>query len=319
MIEEGGIDRFDKKEQKSRKESEHYIDVDTAEHTDARNVGAEWLCKQTIDKLKLEEFLRNQGWSNHSIHTALSALIVRTVYAVSKRSSYHYLRDNSAAAELYSGSKDWLPGINSLYKVTDKLYALKKEIERHLCHVTDDLFNIDNKLILFDLTNFYFEGSKRESKKTKFDRSKEKRSDSKLLVLALFINKGGGIRYSSILEGNTAAPQSLPNMIETLASRNLVTKEKSLVVMDAGISTEENLALIKEKGYNYLCVSRTKLKNYTLSENHKSVTMKDARSQQITLREVHTEGEDYYLEITSPSKSMTEASMNRLWRERFET
>ena len=45
MIEEGRIDRFDKKEQKSRKESEHYIDVDTAEHTDARNVGAEWLCK----------------------------------------------------------------------------------------------------------------------------------------------------------------------------------------------------------------------------------------------------------------------------------
>lgn len=87
MIEEGGIDRFDKKEQKARKESEYYIDVDTAEHTDARNVDAEWLCKQTIDKLKLEEFLRNQGWSNHSIHTALFALIVRTVYAVSERYS----------------------------------------------------------------------------------------------------------------------------------------------------------------------------------------------------------------------------------------
>ncbi len=135
MIEEGGINRFDKKGQKARKESEHYIDVDTAEHTDARNVGAEWLCKQTIDKLKLEEFLHNQGWINHSIHTALSALIVRTVYAVSERSSYHYLRDNSAAAELYSGSKDWLPGINSLYKVTDKLYALKEEIELNVFYL----------------------------------------------------------------------------------------------------------------------------------------------------------------------------------------
>ena len=28
--------------------------------------------------------------------------------------------------------------------------------------------------------------------------------------------------------------------------------------------------------------------------------------------------EDYYLEITSPSKAMTEASMNRQWKERFE-
>ena len=35
------------------------------------------------------------------------------------------------------------------------------------------------------------------------------------------------------------------------------------VVLDAGISTEENLRLIEEKGYKYLCVSRAKLKDYT--------------------------------------------------------
>ncbi|MGF2033710.1 hypothetical protein ACQUIZ_17285, partial [Staphylococcus aureus] len=76
--------------------------------------------------------------------------IVRTVYAVSERSSYYYLRDNSAAGELYSGAPGWTPGINSLYKITDKLYELKEQLERHLCSVTDDLFNIDNKLMLFD-------------------------------------------------------------------------------------------------------------------------------------------------------------------------
>ena len=241
------------------------------------------------------------------------------MYAVSERSSYYYLRDNSAAAELYTGSQDWTPGINALYKVTDKLYELKEKIECHLCNVTDNLFNIDNKLMLFDLTNFYFEGSKRESKKAQFGRSKEKRSDCKLLVLALCINKEGFIRYSSILEGNTADPKSLPDMIDTLADKNPVQKEKSLIVMDAGIATGENLNLIKAKGYNYLCVSRTKLKDYTLSEDHKSVMVKDARKQTITLNKVHTEGEDYYLEITSPSKAMTESSMNKLWRERFET
>ena len=36
---------------------------------------------------------------------------------------------------------------------------------------------------------------------------------------------------------------------------------------------------------------------------------------EIKLREVHTV---YFLEITSPSKAMTEASMNRQWRSRFE-
>ena len=40
---------------------------------------------------------------------------------------------------------------------------------------------------------------------------------------------------------------------------------------------------------------------------------------EIKLREVHTAPDgDYFLEIISPSKAMTEASMNRQWRSRFE-
>ena len=46
----------------------------------------------------------------------------------------------------------------------------------------------------------------------------------------------------------------------------------------------------------------------------------DARKQPITLREVrHEEGGDYYLEVTSPGKTVKEKSMNAQWRERFET
>ncbi|MES5167445.1 hypothetical protein ABVC73_02540 [Prevotella melaninogenica] len=56
MEKEGGIDRFNKEEQKSLRKYENYIDLETANYTDARNVGAEWLCKQTIDKLQLEGF-----------------------------------------------------------------------------------------------------------------------------------------------------------------------------------------------------------------------------------------------------------------------
>ncbi|MGL5958713.1 MAG: IS1634 family transposase, partial [Phocaeicola sp.] len=196
---------------------------------------------------------------------------------------------------------------------------MKQEIESHLCKVTDNLFNIDNRIVLFDLTNFYFEGSKRESQKARFGRSKEKRSDCRLLVLALCINKEGFIRYSSILEGNTSDPKSLPEMIEKLAVKSPVTNQKTLVVIDAGIATEDNLLQIKEKGYNYLCVSRTRLKDYSLSSDHRTVIVKDTKKREITLREIQTgPQEDYYLEITSPSKAMTEASMNRQWKERFE-
>ena len=319
MVTEGGIDRFNQKEKQSKEESARYIDLDTVEHTDARNVGAEWLCKQTIDRLGLEDFLRRQGWNENSIHAALSHLIVRTVYSPSEWATHRIMKENSAACELYSGNPDWTPGINALYQMPDRLYEIKDKLERHLCQRTDNLFNIDNRIALFDLTNFYFEGRKSGSVKARFGRSKEKRNDCRLLVLALCINKEGFIRYSSILEGNTADPQSLPDMIDKLAVKTSLANEKTLVIIDAGISTEENLQRIKEKGYNYLCVSRTKLKDYTLSADHRIVTVRDARKQEITLREVQTTPEeDYYLEITSPSKAMTEASMNRQWKERFE-
>ena len=319
MVNEGGIDRFNEKEGVARKEAERYVDLDTVEHTDAREVGAEWLCKQAIDQLQIEEFLHSEGWSDNAIHTALSHLIVRTVYGVSEHASLIYMQENSAACELYSGNTDWTLGINALYKSTDHLFEIKDKLENHLCNRTDSLFNINNRIILFDLTNFYFEGRKAYSSKAKFGRSKEKRSDCRLLVLALSINAEGFIRYSSILEGNAADPKSLPEMVEKLRVKSPAQNSDTLVVIDEGIATEENLRLIKGKGYNYLCVSRTKLKDYTLADNYASVTVKDARKQEISLREVHTEAdEDYYLEITSPSKALTEASMNRQWRERFE-
>ena len=80
MRDEGGIDRFDNKEAKARSEASHYVDINSVEQTDAHNVGAEWLCKQAMDELSLEDFLRTEGWTENSINTALSHLIVRTIY-----------------------------------------------------------------------------------------------------------------------------------------------------------------------------------------------------------------------------------------------
>lgn len=328
MVDEGQIDRFHRQESASNAEKEKYVDVDTITHTDARNVGAEWLCKQAIDNLGLENFLRSKEWSQRRIDTVLSHLVVRTVYSPSELATHRIMTENSAACELFSGARDWVPGINSLYQTPDELYSIKDELESHLCRVTDNLFNIDNKIVLFDLTNFYFEGRKELSKKAKFGRSKEKRSDCKIEVLALCINREGFPRYTSLLEGNTADPKSLPDMVETLAAKNRAVTgqapdaDKTLVVIDAGIATEENLRLISEKGFNYLCVSRTRPKDYTLSADCRSVVVRDVRKRPITLTEIQNPSPndtDYYLQINSPSKEMKEASMNRQWKERFET
>ena len=322
MKQKGTIDAARESYEESVRKAHRLVDVKTIEHTDAREVGAENVCLQAIRELQIDKFLQRQGWTERKIQSTLSSLIIRTVYASSEWKSLRLMEENSAAMELLTGNFEDCPTQREVYAAAPELYALKEDLERHLCRRTDSLFNLTNRIMLFDLTNFYFEGSKRQSAKAKFGRSKEKRSDCKLLVLALAINTEGFIRYSSILEGNTSDPQSLPDMVERIIARNPVSRnpeEKVLVVVDAGIATESNLQLLKDSGYNYLCVSRTKLKDYTLKDEGRKVTVLDSRRRPITLAEVSHEPEgDYYLQVNSPAKSMTESSMNRQWRERFE-
>lgn len=322
MKRKGTIDAARESYEESVRKARRLVDVNTIEHTDAREVGAENVCLQAIRELQIDKFLQRRGWSERKIQSTLSSLIIRTVYASSEWKSLRLMEVNSAAMELQTGNFGDCPTQREVYAAAPELYAMKEELERHLCRRTDSLFNLTNRIMLFDLTNFYFEGSKRQSAKAKFGRSKEKRSDCKLLVLALAINTEGFIRYSSILEGNTTDPQSLPDMVERIIARNPVSRnpeEKVLVVVDAGIATEANLQLLKDSGYNYLCVSRSKLKDYTLKDEGSKVTVLDSRRRPITLAEVAHEPEgDYYLQVNSPAKSMTESSMNRQWRERFE-
>ncbi|NLH57368.1 MAG: IS1634 family transposase [Rikenellaceae bacterium] len=309
---------YDDAKRKARK----LVDIDTIQHTDAREVGAENVCLQAIRELQLDTFLGHEGWSERKVNATLASLIVRTVYSPSEWSALRILTDNSAAMELITGQFGDSPTQREVYAAAPALYELKGKLERHLCSRTDSLFNLTNRVMLFDLTNFYFEGSKRASKKAQFGHSKEKRSDCRLLVLALAINTEGFIRYSSILSGSTADPTSLPAMVDSIIAMNPVSsdpEQKVMVVIDAGIATEANLTLLKERGYNYLCVSRTKLKDYTLKGDGRTVTVYDSRKNPITLAEVeHEEGGDFYLRVNSSSKALTERSMNRQWRERFE-
>ena len=90
----------------------------------------------------------------------------------------------------------------------------------------------------------------------------------------------------------------MPNKIDNLSPKTRVPKGsgdgKTLVVLDAGIATEENLEKIKSKGYNYLCVSRSRLTDYELADDMRTVTVQDSKKQSISLREVKSEdGGDY--------------------------
>jgi len=206
-----------------------------------------------------------------------------------------------------------------LYRISTKLYNEKEALEQYLSFRTNELFDIEDRIMLYDLTNTYFEGRKTGSKLAKFGRSKEKRSDAKLVVLALVVNPEGFIKYSAILQGNMSDPATLESMIENLRVKTSSSAKKALIVMDAGIATEDNLKMVKAKGYDYLCVTRSSLKNYKVETDAAAVTVTDNKKQKIELCPVKSDkNTDYYLKVESHTKELKERSMNDQFRQRFE-
>lgn len=292
------------------------VNIDTLRHSNVREVGAENIAYQTWEKLQLTQLLLSCGFTEEQATLAATQVVSRAVYPASELKTARWIRENSAVCELTGYAADKVTK-DRLYESALRLYRAKDVLERHLSNRTNELFDLADKIILYDLTNTYFEGEKRHSRLAKFGRSKEKRSDAKLVVLALVVNIEGFIKYSSILEGNIADCNTLSAMIEKLAAHTC--KGPAVVVLDAGIATEENLKLIQAKGYAYLCVSRTRLKDYKYVPGRLTTFLDTKSKQTIRLRSVTVEkNTDYYLEVKSPSKEKKEEGMKLQFEKRFE-
>ena len=132
------------------------------------------------------------------------------------------------------------------------------------------------------------------------------------------VNTEGFIKYSSIHQGNIADCATLSTMIDKLAVHTCKDR-KAVIVLDAGIATEENLELIEAKGYKYLCVSRSKLKDYKAVQDRLTVLMETKSKKYVRLKAVTTEkNTDYYLEVKSDAKEMKETGMKNQFEKRFE-
>jgi len=152
MVQSGSIDRILHKHEIEHRQAQKLIDVESIQHTDARETGAEWVCLQTIKELGIDKFLENEGWSKSKIDTSIAHLVTRTIYNSSELKSMRIMDNNSSICELISGDTTWRPGFHSVYNVALDLYKLKDRLEDFLCRRTDTLFNITNSLILYDLT-----------------------------------------------------------------------------------------------------------------------------------------------------------------------
>jgi predicted SprT family Zn-dependent metalloprotease len=305
-----------------------HVDLNTLEHPEAKEFGAEWLGYQALKQLKIDSFLMEQKWSDEKIQLAMTQIISRAVFPASENKTSKWIGENSSICEL-TGYPIQKITKDKLYQSALDLYVVKDDLEQFLSKKTDELFDIQDTIYLYDLTNTYFEGQKRNSDLAQFGRSKEKRSDAKLVVLAVVVNLEGFLKYSNIYQGNMADCKTLSNMIDNLKVGSGLSNQKSLIVFDAGIATQENLDMVVAKGYDYVCVNRTKLVNYNLKTEIPTIIY-DSKNQKITLNQIElnpkkeakkqeTIEHDFCMyKVKSDFKAMKERSMNVKFKERFE-
>lgn len=293
------------------------IDVNSIEIEQVKSFGGEHLCSQVLDKLDLKSCLEKLNFSKQDIELSHVSIIARALFCSSEYKTVQYLRDNSSLCHLQGIAVDDFSH-RDLYAVCDNLYNHREIIDKFIYKRIVDLFDLKDSLVIYDLSNTYFEGRKDKSKRARYGRSKEKRNDCKQIIFAGVINREGFIRYSRIYDGNTSEMTTLKDMINDLKNHSNGYKDKT-VVLDAGFASEENLELLSAEGLKYICVSRKRIKDYKVMKHETMQVVQDKNGSSIELSIFKPkEYKDTWMYVKSEQKRVKEQSMEDKLSRRFE-
>ena len=292
------------------------VDIKNMEVQDVRTFGAEHLCKQILDRLELDKCFIALGMNESQRIKSLISIAGRAIFSESEYKTSQILQMNSELASCYNYNRPITH--KQLYAISDLLYKHKSKIDTFLYQRITDMFDIKDNLVIFDLSNTYFETRKSGSKIAKYGNSKEKRYDCPIVVFTGVINAYGFIRHSKIYEGNQSDATTLSEMLTDLEQHSN-SKSQKTVVIDAGIATDANIALLQEKGYKYVCVSRKRLKDYPVSTDvAKKIQLTNREKNKVELKVFSPEGySDTWMYVQSEAKRSKEQSMDEKLEKRF--
>ena len=293
-------------------ETPHFeeVDVDSLQQINPRSVGAEHVSLAALKELQIPQILEQAGFNARQQAEALANIIGRMCNPRSERATAKWLKEKSALGELLKHDFTAMPLI-ALYRASDRLFRHKALIEEKIFQRAQDLFNFKPTITLYDLTNTYFEGNATVNPKAKRGRSKEKRSDSPLLTLGITLDASGFIRHSEVFQGNVSEGSTLEKMLTSLQA-----PAGALVIMDAGIASEENLQWLIANNYHYLVVSRQRERDIAME---KTSIIQSAGGHQIHLqRQPGEHPGEIKLACWSEQRAMKDEGINQRFRTQYE-
>lgn len=286
------------------------VDINSFDIQNPGSLGPEYICHSIWQELELDNFFLTHDVSCNVIPLFKALVIGRLIEPASERHTKSWVENRSTLYELTGNPLR--ASLSSYYRAGDKIFALKDELEKYLSTREKDIFNLSEKMYFFDLTNTYFEGRAMANPKAKRGRSKEKRSDCKLVTLGMIIDEMGFSKYSKIFPGNQSEPATLEGMIDELENNVPLNGEKRTIVMDAGIATKKNIELLQKKGYHYIVVSRGKV-NFEIDYNDMQVIKeKITKDVKIEVKRFEDNGEAYILCRSNQKKNKEEGIRSRI-------
>lgn len=297
------------------------VDINSVDNEEARTVGAEHVVYETINELEIGGKLRKLGFNRHQLAAALGVIAGRMIFPGSERWTHYWLQNVSAFGELMDVDFSNL-SLDRVYKVSDGLLKHKDALEKHLCRTEGQLFALEEKIILYDLTNTFLEGSGKYNRKARYAKSKERRNDCLLVTLGLVLDMHGFPKKSRIFEGNVGEPKTMETMIRGLAGGDISEGSliKPTIVLDAGIASEENIQWLKNKRYPYIVVSRKKKKQIP-PDVRMIVVKEDDKTNTVFVKAglaKNDETDELELYCHSIDKEKKEESIQTKFQERFE-
>lgn len=232
-----------------------WVEVDTSrvkvERT--RYFGGAWLGLEVLERLGLTEFLdrvmprgrEEISWSMMSLVLVLSRLCDPS----SELRIAEDIYERTALCDLL-GVPAGKVNDDRLYRSLDSLLPHKSELEKHLKERLGELFEIEYDLLLYDATSTYFEGLAEGNGQAKRGYSRDHRGDCKQVCIALVVSKCGMPLAYEVFAGNRHDSTTVEDIVTSVESKYGYADR--IWVMDRGMTSEENIELLKENGQRYI-------------------------------------------------------------------
>jgi len=143
---------------------------------------------------------------------------------------------------------------DDLYEAMDLLNGRWVALERNLYQ---EAFPQGVRLVLYDLTSTYFEGSGPD-KLGRYGHSRDHRGDRRQVILAVATDAAGVPLHVEVLKGNRADNKTLQGLLVTLRRRFGI--REATFVFDGGMSSAVNLEALDKAQLQYV----TRLSNATM-------------------------------------------------------